>query len=190
VKIYPLLWFGTLVLAAPAGALPGQPEPVVADWIRTHGVLSPAPHERLLVRKSDTAARRFEFEASATLPGMAAFPGDKANIIRSERLSFFDLANPVTTDRLQETLRSIYGPEIMMDFAGATVVYRYPPATIPPESTLGLIRGEIRTGSSFGYWWEQVERAPGQPHSGRLVIFEKANADKIQAEIARRYPNP
>ncbi len=189
-KVHPLLWLGTLVLTPPAAALPGQPEPVVADWIRTHGVLAPAPHERLLVRKSDTAAHRFEFEASATLPGFAAFPGDKANVIRSERLSFFDLANPVTLDRLQETLRSLYGPEIMMDFAGAPAVYRYPPAAVPPDSTLGLLRGEIRRGGSFAYWWEQVARTPGQPHSGRLVIFENAHIDKVQAEIARRYPNP
>ena len=45
-------------------ALPGQTPDQVLDWIKTNPALRPAIGERLLVRKSDTPSKRFQFQAS------------------------------------------------------------------------------------------------------------------------------
>jgi len=90
-------------------ALPGQKPDQVIDWIRTNPALRPESGERLLVRKSDTPSRRFQFQASVVLPGIAAIKASDANLIRSEQIRFFDIINGVTRSRLEESLRSIYG---------------------------------------------------------------------------------
>ena len=101
-------------------ALPGQTPDQVIDWIRTNPALRPEAGERLLVRKSDTPSRRFQFQASVVLPGIAAIQKSEANLIRSEQIRIFDIINGVTRSRLEESLRSIYGPDIMREIGRAS----------------------------------------------------------------------
>jgi hypothetical protein len=175
-----------------AYALPGQTETQVADWIRANPALKPTRSERLLVRKSDTAARRFQFQASVLIPGIAKVPGD-GNLIRSEEISFFDAVNGVTRDRLEESIRSIYGASIMRDYVSAKTIYAYPTEEMIARAKVNngnilliALQGELREGEQFAYWIETVENASGRANSGRVVVFERKDLPKLAAELRKR----
>ncbi|WP_408648725.1 hypothetical protein [Tumidithrix elongata] len=175
-----------------ADALPGQTPEQVADWIKVHPALKPQRGERLLIRKSDTAARRFQFQASVLLPGLAELPGD-ANTIRSEQISFFDIINGVTRSRLEEALRSIYGAEVMRDFSKAKVTYAYPTADMVKRSRvensrplIAALRGELRLGEKFAYWIEILHNDTGRANSGQITVFDRQNLSKLEEELRKR----
>ncbi|PZV11746.1 MAG: hypothetical protein DCF20_18955 [Pseudanabaena sp.] len=173
-------------------ALPGQRPDQVMDWIKTHPVLRPESGERLLVRKSDTPSRRFQFQASVLIPGLALMRGD-TNLIRSEQIKFFDIVNGVTKSRLEETLRSIYGPEIMRDYATAKRVYAYPTAAMVQRSQannaspiLIALQGELRQGKKYGYWVELLQTGRGSANSGQITIFELDNLPQLEEKLSNR----
>jgi hypothetical protein len=183
---------GSIDLRNAAHALPGQTPETVADWIKVHPVLRPQRGERLLVRKTDTAARRFQFQASVLLPGLAELPGD-ANSIRSEQISFFDIINGVTRDRLEEALRSIYGAEVMRDFNKAKVMYAYPTADMVKRSRIdnsrplmAALRGELRMGEKFAYWIELLHTNSGRANSGQITVFDLKTMPKLEEELRKR----
>ncbi len=173
-------------------ALPGQRPDQVLDWIKTNPVLRPESGERLLVRKSDTPARRFQFQASVLIPGLAEVRGE-ANLIRSEQIRFFDIINGVTKSRLEESLRSIYGPEIMRDYATAKSVYAYPTAAMLRRSQaknaspiLRALQGELRQGKKYGYWVELLQNGKGSANSGQITVFELDSLPKLEQELSKR----
>jgi hypothetical protein len=174
-------------------ALPGQTPDQVMDWIRTNAALRPEAGERLLVRKSDTPSRRFQFQASVVLPGIAAIKGGDANLIRSEQIRLFDIINGVTRSRLEESLRSIYGPEIMRDYATAKRVYAYPNAAMVQRSQsrnasaiLWALQGELRQGKKYGYWVELLQNGKGSANSGQITVFELDSLPKLEQELSKR----
>ena len=176
-------------------ALPGQTSDQVVDWIKTNPALNPESGERLLVRKSDTPSRRFQFQASVLLPGVAEIRGD-ANLIRSEQIRFFDIINGVTRARLEESLRSIYGPEIMRDYATAKRVYAYPTAAMVMRSQgknasaiLRALQGELRQGKKYAYWVELLQNGKGSANSGQITIFELQSLPKLEQQLAKREKN-
>jgi hypothetical protein len=174
-------------------ALPGQKPDQVIDWIRTNPALRPEAGERLLVRKSDTPSRRFQFQASVVLPGIAAIKASDTNLIRSEQIRFFDIINGVTRSRLEESLRSIYGPEIMRDYATAQRVYAYPTAAMVQRSRgknasqiLWALQGELRQGKKYGYWVELLQNGKGSANSGQITVFELESLPKLEEELSKR----
>ncbi|BBC26002.1 hypothetical protein [Pseudanabaena sp. ABRG5-3] len=174
-------------------ALPGQKPDQVIDWIRTNPALRPEAGERLLVRKSDTPSRRFQFQASVVLPGIAAIKASDTNLIRSEQIRFFDIINGVTRSRLEESLRSIYGPEIMRDYATAKRVYAYPTAAMVQRSRgknasqiLWALQGELRQGKKYGYWVELLQNGKGSANSGQITVFELESLPKLEQELIKR----
>jgi len=174
-----------------AQALPGQPVEEVSAWIQASPTFRPISGESLLVRKSNTPAHRFEFEASVMPPGrLTSIRG--GGRIRSERLSIFDMINGVTPDRLQESLRTVYGLDIYQDFQRADIVYKYPaPATIDRarrerKPLLELIRGELRRGDRFAYWMEVAPSRRNKSVTGKMVVFLKSDLDKIETELRGR----
>ncbi len=178
-----------LAIGQEAIALPGQTSDQVADWIKTNPALRPENGERLLVRKSDTPARRFQFQASVLLPGIAEIKGN-AYVIRSEQIKFFDIINGVTRSRLEESLRSIYGPEIMRDYARAERVYAYPTVAMLGRSqgkNVSAIRsnlqGELRQGKKYGYWVELLQNGKGSANSGQITVFELQSLPKLEQEL-------
>ncbi len=192
-KLLSLLSLGSLLLLnMPAThALPGQPTEEVAAWIQANSTLRPISGESLLVRKSDTPAHRFEFEASVMPPGrLTSIKG--GGLIRSERLSIFDMINGVTPNRLQESLRVIYGLDVYQDFQRADVIYQYPaPQTIERarrerRPLRELIRGELRRGDRFAYWMEIAPKRNNKSVTGRMVVFLKSDLDKIETELRGR----
>ena len=182
----------SVFLSPPAIALPGQNRDQVLDWIKTHPFLRPASGERLLVRKSDTPSKRFQFQATVLIPGLAEIRGN-ANIIRSEQIQFFDIINGVTKSRLEESLRAIYGPEIMHDYATAPKIYAYPTAAMVQRSQsknaspiLAALQGELRQGKKYGYWLELLQNGRGSANSGQITIFELENLPKLELELSKR----
>lgn len=182
----------SLVMSPSAIALPGQSPDEVADWIKTNPVLTPAKGERLLIRKSDTPARRFQFQASILSVGTIEKSGD-ANLIRSEQISFFDIVNGVTKSRLEESLRSIYNPEIMRDYATASVVYAYPNAAMIRRSQsknasplLRALNGQLRQGKKYAYWIEILQSDRGKANSGQITIFELDALPRMQQKLRDR----
>ena len=170
-------------------ALPGQTPDQVADWIKTNPALRPENGERLLVRKSDTPSRRFQFQASILLPGTAEIRGN-SYLIRSEQIKFFDIINGVTRSRLEESLRSIYGPEIMRDYATAKRVYAYPTAATVARSQgknasslLWALQGELRQGKKYAYWVELLQNGKGSANSGQLTVFELQSLPKFEQDL-------
>jgi len=181
-----------MMLPIAAIALPGQSPDQVADWIKTNPVLRPAQGERLLVRKSDTPSRRFQFQASIMTPGLMERRGN-INLIRSEQIRFFDIVNGVTKSRLEESLRSIYDPEVMRDYAKAEVVYAYPTATMIRRSQaknasplLSALQGELRQGKKYAYWVELLQTNRGIANSGQITIFELEALPSLEQKLRDR----
>jgi hypothetical protein len=175
----------------PVGALPGQTTDEAAAWIQANPTLRPRTGEKFLVTKSDSAAQRFTFEASLLPPGRLK-SSPNARIIRSEKLTLFDVQNGVTQNRLQESLRAIYGLEIFQDFDRAQPIYTYPSeATIQQaiaqgNPLLAALQGELRRGKLYAYWLEVAQTPEGLAYSGQVTVFLRADLDKIEAELRNR----
>jgi hypothetical protein len=171
-------------------ALPGQTVEETAAWIQAHPTLRPASGETLLIRKSDTAAQRFTFEASILPPGRAA--AGSGGVIRTEQISFFDVINGVSRDRLEEALRTIYGLEVYQDYAQAISIYQYPsPETLIQAQNqnaplLAALQGEIREGNRYAYWLEIAQTRDGVAYTGQISVFLRNDIEILEAELRDR----
>ena len=174
-----------------AAALPGQAADQVAIWIQANSTLKPNRGEKLMVRKSDSAAQRFIFEASLLSPGRLS-AAKSGGFIRSEKLTLFDMLNGVTPYRLEESLRSIYGPDLFQDYDRAQVVYRYPssaprqPLLNPKAPLLEALQGELRQGDRYAYWLEIARSKEGVAYAGRVIVFLKEDLNKLETELQNR----
>lgn len=174
-----------------AVALPGQSVDEVTTWIQGHPTLKPSSGEKLLVRKAETPAQRFTFQASILPPGRIGSPANSA-LIRSEQITFFDIINGVTRNRLEESLRVIYGPEIYQDYEQARVAITYPGieeinrSRNQPNQLLTALQGELRVGDRYAYWVEIVRNKRGLNYSGQLTVLERRDVTKLEAELRNR----
>lgn len=162
-------------------ALPGQTLEEAKAWIQSNQTLRPARGETLLVRKSNTPAQRFTFQASLLKVGKLT-PGDQGGRIRTEEISLFDMINGVSRERLEESLRVIYGPGVYQDYAQARVVYAYPERATSPAD----LQGEVREGDRYGYWLEITRQSNGKAYIGRMVVFLRDDLPKLEAELRQR----
>ena len=186
--LFPCYFF---LFTSTAHALPGQSVETVVGWINAHPTLRPGVGDGLRVTKGDTPAQRFSFQATVLAPGRVTFPADRGTI-RTERMSFYDMVNGVTPDRLKESLRVIYGPDVYQDYDRAKVVYEYPtPETVdlarrqnrPLEAAQ---QGELRLGERFAYWMEVTKTDRGKAFNGQMTVFLKEDLDKLETEIRDR----
>jgi len=177
-----------LGVSRPAQALPGETVREVQAWIQAHPTLLPAPGETLVIRKSDTAAQRFSFEASIFPP----FPLDTpkgSRVIRHESIELFDMINGVTPARLAESLRVVYGVDLAQDFERARVIYRYPQNLQIDRLQQQLTpiqqarQGELRLGDRYGYWLEIVQTPEGRPYNGQIVVLLKEDIDGLETQL-------
>jgi hypothetical protein len=180
-----------ILVNSPVEALPGESTKNVVSWIRSHPTLQPKQGERLSVRKSDTAAQRFTFEASILPPGRIVFTEDRVTI-RTESLTIFDAVNGITVKRLQESLRIIYNLDVYQDYDEAQIIYQYPSqseintdrlAKIPLREA---IQGELRVGERYAYWLEIAQPKQGKAIIGNITVLLKADANKLEAELRTR----
>jgi len=175
-------------LGTPARALPGETVQDVEAWIRAHPTLLPAPSETLRVRKQNTAAQRFTYEASMWAPGRLT---SRTNwgYIRSETITLFDVVNGITADRLEESLRVIHGLDIYQDYQRGAIVYSYPQPITDPRLRAQLTplqmarQGEIRIGDRYAYWLEIVQNPDGSAYNGTVTVFLKEDVTKLEAEL-------
>jgi hypothetical protein len=196
---HPLSWGFSLalltclgILASPKSyALPGQATEEVEAWIKSHPTLLPKPGERFFIQKSDTAAQRFTFQASVLAPGKAGFVGERSTI-RNERIAMYDAINGMNFNRLQESLRVIYGLDIYQDFENAQVIYDYPNQSAINSARLAktpireALQGELRLGDRYAYWMEVAQPKNGKAYTGQMLVFLKTDLDKLEAELRSR----
>lgn len=174
-----------------ANALPGQSTEEVATWMKAHPTLRPSRGEKLYVQKSDTAAQRFTFQASVLPPGRIAFTKDRSRI-RYERLAMYDAINGMSFQRLQESLRVIYGLDIYQDFKNAQIVYEYPnqsainSARFAKTPIREALKGELRVGDRYAYWVEIAQPRNGKAFTGQMTVLLKSDLDKLEAELRNR----
>ena len=186
--LFPLYFF---LFTNPAKALPGEKTETVAAWINAHPTLRPGIIDGLRVRKSETAAQQFTFKASILPPGELTLVKDKGTI-RHERLAFYDQINGVTFDRLQESLRVIYGLAVYQDYQRARLVYDYPaPETIDlarrqDRPLLAAQEGQLLLGERYAYWLEVTNTESGKAFYGHLTIFQKEYLDKLETQLRDR----
>jgi hypothetical protein len=185
-------WFFVCALFdSQANALPGQSTEEVSAWIQANPTLRPASGERLFIQKSDTAAQRFTFQASVLPPGRVQFTHDRSKI-RTERLAMYDAINGITFERLQESLRVIYGLEIYEDFHQAKVVYSYPNKSAINSARLAktplqeALQGELRVGDRYAYWLEVAQSQEGKAFTGQMTLLLKTDLDKLEGELLTR----
>lgn len=180
------LTFATVFLAAhPACAIPGQTVNLAESWIRNNPTLKPGPNERLTINRLAAPGQRFTFQASVFAIGAAA-PAQNRLQIRTERFSLSDHANPITPDRLDESLRAIYGQALFNDYRQAEVLMRYPARGARPTPTDHpnlVLRGEVREGEQFAYWQEIVYDRSGTAYLGRMAVFLKSDLPALQAQL-------
>jgi hypothetical protein len=184
-----LLALSSCLITTPAFALPGQTRQEVAAWIRSNPSLTPALGDGLTVRRFNTATQRFLFNASV-LPVTSVFDvSDNNNIIRREQISFYDVINGISTDRLEESLRVIYGADIYQDYFLARVIYQYPSpeqVALAQRQNLPLLaarRGELRLGDRFGYWLETTRGSNETGANGQITIFLRSDLDQLESEL-------
>ncbi|MEA5448921.1 hypothetical protein VB780_10105 [Leptolyngbya sp. CCNP1308] len=183
---------GALTLAAlamtahPGWPLPGQTVNLTESWIRNNPTLKPGPNERLAINRLVAPGQRFTFQASV-FPISGVAPDQNPRQIRSERFSLSDHANPITVERLDESLRAIYGQEIFNDYRQATVLLRYPARGMRPTPTDNpnlVLRGEVREGERFAYWQEIAYDRAGTAYLGRMAVFVKDDLPALQTQLA------
>lgn len=171
----------------PAQALPGETVRDVQAWIQSHPTLKPEPGESLVVNKSDTPAQRFSFEASIFPPFPSSPKGSR--IIRHESVELFDMINGVQRNRLEESLRVVFGLDIYQDYQRAQSLYRYP-QPVELDRLQGQVtdlqkarQGELRLGDRYGYWVEIVQTPQGRPYNGQIVVLLKEDVDGLEAQL-------
>lgn len=174
------------LLAPPSFALPGQSIPVAESWIRNNPTLSPAPNERLSIHRTPSPGQRFSFQASL-FPVAGAMPANARRIIRTERFTLVDHANAITVDRLEESLRLIYGPQIFNDYRQGNVLFEYPSMTSPdgfnPDQANLTLVGAVRSGERFAYWYEMAYGETGTPYLGRMAVFLKEDLPLLRERL-------
>lgn len=178
--------FITAVISSPASALPGDSPSAVSAWIAAHPTLGPSGGDTLLIKKTDTAARRFIFRASTSIAGEI---GTSSSVIRSEEMNFFDMINGVTPQRLSESLRVVYGATVYDDYRQSDVVCAYPSrdaidASVSQNLQLArAIRGQVRQGKNFGYWLEVIPTDTGIAYNGSITLFLLEDLDKVTGRL-------
>lgn len=189
-SLIPWLCIG-MIFDSKANALPGQSTEEVGTWMKAHPTLRPGNGEQLYVQKSDTAAQRFTFQASVLPPGKVEFTKNRSTI-RYERLAMYDAINGMSFQRLQESLRIIYGLDIYQDFNRAQVVYEYPNQSAIDSARLAktpireALKGELRVGDRYAYWVEIAQPRGGKAFTGQMTVFLKTDVDKLETELRTR----
>ncbi|MGF1520274.1 MAG: hypothetical protein ACFCVB_21075 [Nodosilinea sp.] len=172
-----------MIAAQPSLAIPGQTATLAETWIRNNPTLRPSPRERLAINRLVAPGQRFTFQASVfSVSGVS--PAVNRRQIRTERFSIVDHANPITPERLDESLREIYGQEIFNDYRQAAVLLRYPVRGFRPAPDENLVlRGEVREGDRFAYWQEIAYDRAGNAYLGRMAVFLKDDLPLLQAQL-------
>ncbi|NEP18168.1 MAG: hypothetical protein F6J97_14895 [Leptolyngbya sp. SIO4C1] len=188
------LWLG--LGATASQALPGQSVDQVAAWMKAHPTLQATANERLLVNRVDTPARRFSFQATVFPAGgfersdtpAILNPNRDRSTVRLEKFTLVDMVDGVSVERLEESLRLIYGPEVYSDYRRAQPIYSYPEVSSAPllRPRRQIVRGELREGAEHAYWIELFPNADGTVYTGTISVLLKSDLGRLQSRLQSR----
>lgn len=153
------------------------------SWIRNNPSLQPAPNERLTINRTPSPGQRFTFQASL-FPVTGANPDISRRIIRSERFTLVDHANDITRDRLEESLRAIYGPQVFDDYRQAVLLFSYPTPAAGGNPNL-VLAGQVHAGERFAYWQEIAYDDAGNAYLGRFSVFLREDLPLLRQHLTR-----
>lgn len=174
-----------LMAPSPGWSLPGEAVDEVANWIYSNPLLPDGRRGSLRVSRSDIPGQRFTFVASKTLPTQRGL-GIGERRIRSEWLEVLDYNNGVTSERLIEAVRGIYGLDLYQDYRNAELIYDYVSPTGPTGQHQR--RGQLWQGDRFGYWLELTERDGEEPVLGKLALILLDDIPTVQADLEALAP--
>ncbi len=179
-----------LLSARPGYGLPGYSVNEVKTWMQGHPTLRASSSEGLRVHRADIPSRRFSFQASVFPVGgfrrsgnNSAWPNSSSpqnlSIVRREEFILVDYDEQVTTARLEESLRILYGPDTYADYRRAQPIYSY-------TSETNTIQGEVRLGSIYAYWIEVTPDINGVITTGRLNVLLPDDVDRLESYLQRQ----
>ncbi|TVR09272.1 MAG: hypothetical protein EA395_10295 [Phormidium sp. GEM2.Bin31] len=174
-----------LMAPSPGWSLPGEAVDEVANWIYSNPLLPDGRRGSLRVSRSDIPGQRFTFVASKTLPTQRGL-GIGERRIRSEWLEVLDYNNGVTSERLIEAVRAVYGLDLYQDYRNAELIYEYVNPTGPTGQHQR--RGQLWQGDRFGYWLEITERDGEEPVLGKLALILLDDIPTVQADLQALAP--
>jgi len=95
-------------------------------------------------------------------------------------------------ERLQESLRVIYGLDIYQDFKRAQVLYEYPDESAINSARMArtpireALKGELRVGDRYAYWLEVAQPRNGKAFTGQMTVLLKSDLNKLETELRNR----
>ncbi|MBT9315001.1 hypothetical protein [Leptothoe spongobia] len=177
--------------ATPSYGLPGHSVNEVKTWMQGHPTLRANTREGLRVHRADVPSRRFTFQASVFPVGGFQQSGSNDvwspssrrsdfGTVRREEFILVDYDEPVTVERLEASLRTLYGPDAYADYRRAQAVYDYVAAA-------GTIQGELRLGSLYAYWIELTPNTSGVSTTGKMNVLLPEDIEHLQSYLQRQY---
>ncbi|MEO1180245.1 MAG: hypothetical protein AAFX51_05175 [Cyanobacteria bacterium J06636_28] len=159
-------------------------------WMQGHPTLRADSREGLRVHRADIPSRRFTFQASVFPVGgfqrseedelWASAPRRRDfTTIRREEFILVNYDEQVTLSNLEESLRTLYGPDTYADYRRAQMIYGYGSAST-------VIQGEVRLGQVYAYWVELTSDAKGVTTVGKLNVLLPEDVDRLQNYLQRQ----
>lgn len=174
------------LIGSPSYAIPGLSVNEVKTWMQGHPTLRADSREGLRVHRADVPSRRFTFQASVFPIGGFQAAGDTPvltprqrhfNIVRREEFILVDYDQPVSATRLEDSLRTLYGPDTYADYRRAETVYEY---------TTETSSGEVRLGDLYAYWVELIPDTNGVISIGKLNVLLTEDVNRLQSHLQRQ----
>lgn len=179
--------------AEKAAALPGQSIQEAEAWMQAHPTLRADPRERLSIRRNDTPARRYTFHGSIYGPGggtgeslLVRERSGELVMVRSEKFTLVDLTNGVTIERLEDSLRNLYGAEVFADYRRAESVLVYSPSRVEDRGTERAIRAQVLEGDLYAYVIEIIPNLDGSVHTGSVSVMLKEDVPALRTALRSR----
>lgn len=174
-------------------ALPGQTMEEAEAWMQAHPTLRADPRERLSIRRNDTPSRRYTFHASIYGPGgstgeslLVRKQGGELIMVRSEKFTLVDLINGVSLERLEDSLRNLYGAEVFADYRRAESVLVYSPGRVEDRGTERAIRAQILEGDLYAYIVEIIPNPDGTVNTGTVSVMIKDDLPELRTALRAR----
>lgn len=185
--------FSALLFAQSASALPGQSVQEAEAWMQAHPTLRADPRERLSIRRNDTPARRYTFHGSIYGPGSGAGGSimlrERAGeliMVRSEKFTLVDSISGVSIERLEDSLRNLYGAEVFADYRRAQSVLVYSPGRLEDRGTERAIRAQVFEGDLYAYILEIIPNPNGSVHTGTVSVMLKEDVPALRTAVRSR----
>ncbi|MEA5462992.1 hypothetical protein [Leptothoe sp. PORK10 BA2] len=177
--------------AHPSYGLPGHSVNEVKTWMQGHPTLRADSREGLRVHRADIPSRRFTFHASVFPVGgfqtaqadddIWASQGQRDfSTVRREEFTLVNYDQPVTLAGLEESLRTLYGPDTYADYRRAQPIYGY------GADASTAIQGEVRLGGLYAYWLELTPDANGVVTIGKLNVLLPEDVDRLQSYLQQQ----